>query len=139
MKTIDLLIFGAGMVQLILVGAGAVVPFIFKWDRDLISVRPLTRQIFWTYAGYIFSANIFFAILCLGKPSALADGSYLAKCMSIYLCLYWLARIILQFTYFDRASAPKGCWITIAEFVLVGSFVYLTMVYGYAAWINFVF
>jgi hypothetical protein len=128
MKLIDLLIVGA-----------ALVPFIFKWDQDLISVRPLTRQIFWTYAGYIFSANIFFAIICLVEPSALSDGSYLAKCLSLYLMLYWLARIILQFTYFDRASAPKGVWISVGETVLVFSFFYLTGVYGYAAWINYGF
>jgi hypothetical protein len=73
------------------------------------------------------------------QPSALSDGSYLAKSLSLYLMLYWLVRIILQFTYFDRASAPKGFWLSLGEAVLILSFVYLTGVYGYAVWINYGF
>ncbi len=130
------LIVLAGLLQLVLVVAGCIVPFVFNWNRDLAKARTLTRQIFWTYAGYILAANVFFAVLCLGQPAALLDGSYLARCMTAYLCLYWLARIILQFTYFDRASAPQGPLINLAEIILVTTFVLLTTIYGWAAAIN---
>jgi hypothetical protein len=130
------LIVLAGLLQLVLVVAGCIVPFVFDWNRDLAGARALTRQIFWTYAGYILAANVFFAVLCLGQPAALLDGSYLARCLTVYLCLYWLVRILLQFTYFDRASAPQGPLIPLAEITLVTTFILLTIIYGWAAAIN---
>lgn len=126
----------AGLLQAVLVVAGCIVPFVFQWNRDLAGARTLTRQIFWTYAGYILSTNVFFAVLCLCQPGALLDGSYLARCLTLYMCLYWLVRLILQFSYFDRASAPKGPLIHLAEMVLVTTFVLLTGLYGWAAAVN---
>jgi hypothetical protein len=45
---------------------------------------------------------------------------------------YWGARALVQFFYFDRSEAPEGAFHKVAEVALVGLFVFLTIVYGYA-------
>jgi len=137
MNLIEKLIIGAGLGQLVLVVAGACVPFALNWKKSLAPLDPLNRQLFMTYGGYIIGANIFFAILCLGDPSALADGSFLAKALSVYLTLYWLVRIVLNFVYFDRSYAPPTWWATAGENLLLLIFTYLVGVYGYAVYLNY--
>ncbi len=41
--------------------------------------------------------------------------------------------MLVQFFYFDRSEAPSGAFYKMAEMALVGLFVFLTAVYGYAA------
>jgi hypothetical protein len=45
-------------------------------------------------------------------------------------------RIAIQFCYFDRSSAPTGLLVRLAEVALVGLFLFLTLVYGFAAYTN---
>lgn len=137
MTFMEILIIGAGIGQLVLVAAGLCVPHVLDWKRDFHQLKPLNRQLFWTYGGYIVGANIFFALVCLLEPSALLSGSFLAKAFSIYLTLYWVVRMVLNFTYFDRSTAPQTWWAIWGERVLLLVFTYLIGVYGYAAYTNF--
>ncbi len=130
------LIFLAGIGQLILVIGSLAIPKILKWPDDTAKLRPLTRQVFWTYAGYIWATNLSFALLSIISPASLSDGTFLATAVSLYITLYWLARIIIQFTYFDRSDAPKGPLFTLAECLLVTLFTALTSVYGWALFTN---
>lgn len=41
--------------------------------------------------------------------------------------------MLVQFFYFDRSEAPPGAFYKLAEAALVGLFILLTAVYGYAA------
>lgn len=133
---IDKLIWIAGLGQLILVVGSLAIPKVLNWKADTAKLRPLTRQVFWTYAGYIWFTNLSFAIISMASPASLIDQSFLASCLCLYITIYWLARIIIQFTYFDRSDAPSGIQYTFAEIALVGLFIFLTGVYGYASWIN---
>lgn len=130
------LIFMAGIGQVVLVLGSISIPYLLKWEEDVAKLRPLTRQVFWTYAGYIFSTNLSFGILSILGPSWLIDGSPLASAVTIFITLYWAARIIIQFTYFDRTDAPKGLIFSLGEFALVSLFLSLTLIYGYAVFIN---
>lgn len=57
------LLVGAGVAQLILVVTSLAIPRLLNWKGDLAKVRPLTRQVFWTYAAYIWVTNLRFADL----------------------------------------------------------------------------
>ena len=54
----------------------------------------------------------------------------MADAVSGYITLYWGARLVVQFTYFDRRDAPKGPLFVVGEAALVGLFLLLSMVYG---------
>lgn len=131
------LVFWAGVGQLCLVVLSTMIPLALEWKKDVAQLRPLTRQVFWTYAAYIWSTNLFFGIVSVVMPADLVGGSPVATALSGFIAIYWGARVVIQFAYFDRSDAPKGMHFVIAEWLLVGLFIALTGIYGYAAWINF--
>src|SRR5262245_28399545 len=53
----------AGLGQVVLVAGSLAVPRVLGWRRELAGLRPLTRQVFWTYAGYILTTNLVFGLV----------------------------------------------------------------------------
>ncbi len=123
----------AGLGQLALAVGSLALPRLLHWKDDTAKLRPLTRQVFWTYAGYIWVSNICFGLLSLCAPEWLLDGTPLARAVSGYIAAYWGARILVQFFYLDRSQAPPGAFYKLAEVALVGLFTFSTAVYAYAA------
>ena len=74
-------------------------------------------------------------ISVIGAP-LLIEGTPLSAAVTGFITLYWAARIVIQFTYFDRSDAPPGAFFVFAEIVLVGLFFFFTAVYGYATFVN---
>ena len=120
----------AGLGQIVLAAASLAVPRVLKWAKDMAKVRPLTRQIFQTYAVYIWGTNLLMGLLSLLHPGWLLDNSPLARAVAGYITLYWGARLLIQFFYYDRSERPPGLLWTLAEWSLVGLFTFLTAVYG---------
>lgn len=125
-----LLIQLAGATQLAVALASLAVPVVLKWREDTARLTPLTRTVFWTYAGYIWGAHLAFAALSLAAPGLLTDGTPLARCVCAFIATWWGARLVLQFTAMDRAARPPGRWAEVAEGLLVLAFVLLTGVYA---------
>ena len=123
-------LIAAGVGQLILIVASLAIPRVLRWSEDVGKLRPLTRQVFWTYAGYIWATNLSFGALSTFAPAWLLDRTPLAGAVCGFIATYWGARVAIQFLYFDRSDAPKGPLVTVAEVLLVGLFVSLTVVYG---------
>jgi hypothetical protein len=126
------LIFLAGIGQLALILASVGIPFVLGWREETARLRPLTRQIFWTYAGYIWVTNLSFGLISALAPFWLLDGSPLAIAVTAYMAAYWGARLTIQFAALDRKSAPSGWYIRLAEAALVSLFTGLTAVYALA-------
>ena len=120
----------AGLGQLGLALASLAIPRVLGWQEDTAKLRNLTRQVFWTYAGYIWATNVSFGLLSVLAPGALLDGSVLARSVSGFITAYWGVRLLLQFTVFDRSEAPPGLQYKIAEAALVLLFSSLTLIYG---------
>lgn len=124
------LLIAAGIGQLILIAASLAIPRVLRWPEDVAKLRPLTRQVFWTYAGYIWATNLAFGLVSTLAPGWLLDRTPLAGAVSGFIAAYWGARVAIQFAYFDRSDAPKGAAFVAAEVLLVALFVGLTLVYG---------
>ena len=124
------LVVAAGAGQLVLVVASLAIPRVLRWPEDLARLRTLTRQVFWTYAGYIWATNLSFGLLSAFEPDWLLDRSPLAGAVCGFIAAYWGARVVIQFAYFDRSDAPRGRRYALAEAALVALFVGLTLVYG---------
>ncbi len=116
--------------------ASLAIPSVLDWRADVAQLRPLTRQVFWTYAGYIWCTNLCFGLVSTFGTGWLLDGSPLATAVTAYIALYWAARVVIQFAYFDRSQVPAGPLPRIAEVALVGLFVLLAVTYGAAALAN---
>ena len=125
-----LLLILAGLGQLVLALGSLAIPRVLNWRADTAKLRNLTRQVFWTYAGYIWATNVCFGLVSTLAPGWLLDTAPLARAVSAYIALYWIARVAIQFFYFDRSDAPPGPLTKLGEVALVALFVYLSLVYG---------
>jgi hypothetical protein len=132
---LPVLILAAGIGQLVLILASLAIPRVLHWREDTAKLRPLTRQVFWTYAAYIWCTNLTFGLVSL-RPDWLLDRSPLAGCVTGFITAYWVGRVIIQFFYFDRSDAPAGLHIRLAEVALVGLFLFLSAVYAAALLFN---
>jgi hypothetical protein len=129
------LVFVAGVGQLALITASLAIPRVLRWREDTAKLRPLTRQVFWTYAMYIWCTNLAVGLVSL-RPGWLLDRSPLAACVTGFITAYWVGRVLIQFFYFDRSDAPPGLFIRLAEVALIGLFIYLSLVYAAALLLN---
>jgi hypothetical protein len=127
---LELLVRLAGVGQIALVAASPIlIPRVLGWREELALLRPLTRQIFWTYAGYILCFNLAFGLVSAFTPDLLIDRSPLATAVSAFIAVYWIARVLIQFFYYDRSAAPAGLVFVLGEWLLVALFAYLSLVY----------
>ena len=123
----------AGLGQLALAAASLAIPRVLGWREETARLRPLTRQVFWTYAAYIWATNLSFGLLSALAPAWLLDGSPLGAAVAAFIALYWGARAVIQFVYFDRGGLPGGLAFRLAEALLVALFCCLALVYGAVA------
>jgi len=126
------LLIAAGLGQLALAAASLAIPILLGWREETARLGPLTRQIFWTYAGYIWSFHVCFGLLSALAPGWLLDRTPLAAAVCGFIAVYWGVRLVLQFTWIDRRAAPRGPLFVAAEIALVTLFVSLTAIYGAA-------
>jgi hypothetical protein len=129
-----ILLAGIGHLGLSLVSIA--IPKMLNWKQELAHLQPLLRQMFWTYAGYILVINFCFGLVSIWGVAELLNHSFLAKSITLFIALYWLARVLIQFFYFDKTHAPKGWFFTLGEIGLVGLFVAFTLIYALAFLIN---
>lgn len=124
----------AGFGQLGLALGSLALPRILRWREDTARLRPLTREVFWTYAAYIWVTNLCFGVLSLGAPEWLLDGTPLSRALSAYIAAYWGARLVLQLFVLDRSSAPPGFVFRAAHWGLVALFASWTGTYAWLVW-----
>ncbi len=129
-SSLRVLVIAAGVGQLVLAAVSLALPRLLRWGEETAKLRPLTRQVFWTYAAYIWATNLCFGLLSALAPGWLLDQSSLAGAVTAFIAAYWGARLLLQFCYFDRADVLPGLVFRLAEAVLVGLFLFLTAVYS---------
>ena len=134
---IQLLIRLAGLAQIALVIGSLAVPRILNWRVELAKVQILIKQMFWNYAAYILVINLCFGLVSVFCYRELTDGSKLAMLLTGFIAVYWISRVLVQFFYFDRAGFPTGTWHKVGEAVLVSLFVFLSVVYSWAAYVNY--
>jgi hypothetical protein len=126
-------LLAAGLAQLGLALASLAIPRVLGWAEQTRRLAPLTRQVFWTYAGYIWVTNLCIGGLSVCAPALLLEGTPLARAVAGYVTAYWGARLLVQLFYFDRSGAPPGALYRIADVGLTLLFAALTVVYGRAA------
>jgi hypothetical protein len=126
------LIFLAGLGQLTILIASALVPFLLNWRAELRDLSRLHRQMYWVYGGYVVLSIIAFAILSILNPGELASGSGLARGFCAYVAVFWGIRLALQ-AVFEVKQYLNTWWIKAAYSALTLMFAAFTIVYSWAA------
>ncbi len=126
------LLIAAGIGQLGVLCAAAIVPFQLDWRRELSPLSKLHRQMYLVYGGYIVLTIIAFASISLLNASELASGSGLARAFCTYVAIFWGIRLVLQ-AVFDVKEHLTAWWLTAGYHLLTVLFVALTAIYAIAA------
>lgn len=121
----------AGLAQLAIALASLAIPRELGWREETKRLEPLTREVFWTYAGYIWATNVALGLISVLAAEELARGSSLARAINGYALCYWGARLLIQLVFFGK-HAPSGKRFVIAEGALTSAFLFLTVTYGWA-------
>jgi hypothetical protein len=129
-------IFWCGVGHFVLCLVSMLIPRSLRWNDHLKNLQPLLKQMFWTYAAYILAINFWFGVISVFGNVELLNGSFLAKSLTLFIAVYWFARIGIQFLYFDKTEAPKGTIYTIGEIGLVSLFGVFTITYFLAFLFN---
>lgn len=120
----------------LLVVASFWIPVILGWKEKLAGLTPLMRELFWTYAAYVFANHVFFAVLSLGFRDWLLSGTPAAGAMSAFITLWWTVRVYLQFFGFDLSEVEDTPVNRVAKHLLTLLFVYLMIFFGILTWWN---
>jgi hypothetical protein len=131
-ETLAPLITLAGIGQLCVLIASALVPFRLNWTTELAGLSRLHRQMYWVYGGYVVLAIVAFGLISLFNARELAAGSGLARAVCGYIAVFWGVRLSLQ-GVFDVKEHLTTWWLKAGYHTLTVLFVSFTLLYGYAA------
>ena len=130
--TISRLIFFAGIGQLGVLTASALVPLRLDWRRELRVLPSLLRQMYWAYGGYVVLAIVAFGALSILNAEDLAGGTPLARGMCAYIAVFWGVRLLLQ-AVFDANAYLTRWWLRAGYMLLTILFAAFTVIYTWAA------
>jgi hypothetical protein len=105
------------------------VPYQLKWNTDLASLRPLNRKLLWVYGGFTVYTIAAFGMMTLLLHNEMMRGDRAAVAIALFVAVYWLARIIVDFTYFSPSDWPKGKQFVIGHILLTSLFTFLSATY----------
>jgi hypothetical protein len=131
-SVISRLIFIAGVGQLGVLIASALVPLRLNWRDELRGLSRLHRQMYWVYGGYVVLSIVAFAMLSIFNARELGSGSGLARGFCGYVAVFWGIRVGLQ-AVFDVKEHLTAWWLKLGYVVLTVMFAGFTLVYAWAA------
>jgi hypothetical protein len=126
------LIFAAGIGQLSVLVASALVPIRLNWREEFAPLSRLHRQMYWTYGGYVALSIVAFGLISLLNSRELAGGSGLARSFCLYVAIFWGIRLGLQ-PVFDVKQHLTAWWLRAGYYALSLMFASFTGIYGWAA------
>jgi hypothetical protein len=132
MTVLAKLIFVAGIGQLCILIASALVPLRLNWRDELRALSRLHRQMYWVYGGYIVLSIIALGLISMLKSQELASGSGLARAFCLYVAVFWGIRLSLQ-TILDVKAHLTAWWLRLGYHSLTLLFLGLTVLFAWAA------
>jgi hypothetical protein len=132
MTLIDLLRV-AGVVQLGILLASALVPGVLDWKRELRPLNSLLRHVIWVHGAFIVYVIVAFGLLSVALAGALADGSRLSRAVCATIGAFWLARLVIQLALFDAKPFLTSSFLKLGYNGLTLAFAFLSAVFAYAA------
>ncbi len=120
----------AGGIHLAIIAANVPLPGKLRVRQHLATVPRFLRQIFFVHWIYIVLILGLFSALCLVFPEQLAGASSLGRFLSAFIAFFWLLRIVLQWTYYDREMRREN---RLLDALYVVALMVLTTIFSVAA------
>jgi hypothetical protein len=126
------LIFAAGIGQLCVLIASALVPRRLNWRTEFAKLSRLHRQMYWVYGGYVVLSIIALGVISIINAAELAAGGRLARSVCAYNAVFWGIRLSLQ-PVLDVKEHLTAWWLTAGYHLLTLLFISFTAIYAAAA------
>ena len=126
------LIFIAGLGQLSVLVASALVPLRLNWREIFEPLPRLHRQMYWIYGGYVVLAIVAQGLVSVLCATELASGSGLARAVCGYIAVFWGVRLALQ-GVLDVKEHLTRWWLRAGYHALTLLFAFFTAVFALAA------
>ncbi len=126
------LIFLAGLGQLSILVASALVPTQLNWKEEFKSLSNLHRQMYWVYGGYVVLSIISLGLISIFNAKELTEGSGLARGVCLYAAAFWGIRLSLQ-AVLDVKEHLKTWWLKAGYHGLTVLFLFFAATFLYAA------
>lgn len=131
----DVALWLAGVGHFVVLIASFQVPARMKWHEDLAKLMPVNRKLMWTYGVFIVLTIVAFGMLTVALHDELLRGDRAALGLATFIGVFWLTRLVIDFTYHTHADWPAGARFVVAHVLLAMLFVALTATYlGLVVW-----
>lgn len=124
----------AGLLHLGLICAGAMMPGVVRMRAHLVNLPPFIRRLFWVYYSFIGLCLIGFGTISVLLAPTLAAGGSLARALCLFLAVFWTLRLIAATFIFDMRPYLTNNARRLGYHAINIVFVYLPIVYAWAAW-----
>jgi len=105
------------------------VPYRLRWKEDLAHLTAFNRKLMWVHGGFAVYTITAFGVLTLLLHGEILSGQRAALSLAIFIGIYWLLRVIVDFTYYSHADWPAGKSFVIGHLLLTLLFVFLCATY----------
>ena len=134
-RLFDVLLWLAGIGHFMVLVASFQVPARLRWKEDLAKLLPVNRKLMWTYGVFIVLTIISLGTLTLTLHAELLRGDRAALGLATFIGVFWMTRIVIDFTYHTHADWPRGARFVVAHVLLTTLFVALAGTFlGLVAW-----
>lgn len=97
----------AGAIHLSIAVSNIWVPGFLHYREHLAKLSPMVRQVFIVHSIYIVLVLLGFSALCFVFAPELTSGATLGRFLCRFLAIFWLLRVVLQLSYYDKEVRAK--------------------------------
>ena len=82
---------------------------VFEWKNDIQKLNPINGKVLYTIHIFMIPFFVLYSIISLCFSDTLVNGTPLSKALLIFYVLFWLARGLWQWYFFDpsKLNAPR--------------------------------
>ncbi|MDA0347839.1 MAG: hypothetical protein O3C20_10600 [Verrucomicrobia bacterium] len=129
----ELLIRLAGCATLCILLAASLMPGVIDLKNKVRLMPDFHQKLFWVYMSYTAFSIFSIGLISIIFAAELAQGTVLAKVLLTYFALFWGARLIIQYGFFDMSEFQKEWWHKSGYHLLTVVFFSATATYAWAA------
>jgi hypothetical protein len=128
-EVMSLALWLAGAGHFVVLIASFQVPYRLGWKEDLAKLTSFNRKLMWVHGGFAVYTIISFGVLTLLLHNEMLQGHRAGPALAAFIGIYWLLRVVVDFTYYDHSDWPKGKGFVAGHALLTLLFVFLFVTY----------
>jgi hypothetical protein len=129
LEWMSLALWLAGAGHFVVLIASFQVPYRLGWKEDLAKLTSFNRKLMWVHGGFAVYTIISFGVLTLLLHNEMLQGRGAGPALAAFIGIYWLLRVVVDFTYYHHADWPKGKGFVAGHALLTLLFVFLFVTY----------